>query len=76
MKASERARRFRQQDETERRSPWGLLYEVRVWTLWLAVIAIGSAVTALTTDNTPEAWWVAAGCALGSALCWMFERST
>ena len=74
MKASERARRYRQQDETERRSPWGLLYETRSWTLYLAAMAIGCAVTALTND-IPEAWWFAGGCAVGSALCWMFERS-
>lgn len=73
MKASEHARRFAEQDAREQRAPFAILHEALFWSALLAVGAVANAV--LAASESPELWWPAAGCALGSLLLWLLARA-
>ena len=74
MKASERSRRFREQDATERRMPSYLFAELRGWTIWLALLAGGCTIYALEKGGW-EPWSLAGVLALGALLCWLLSES-
>lgn len=74
MKATERSRRFRNADQSERTMPLALLSELTAWTVWLGLLAAGFVIAALDSGQ-PEYWWVGGGFAVAALLCWIMSRS-
>ncbi|MHC4077773.1 MAG: hypothetical protein ACYST0_04925 [Planctomycetota bacterium] len=74
MRASERSRRYRQDDGHRRTMPAYLFFELHGWTLLLGVFALICAVYAIDNGD-PTAGWIAGCCGLGAALTWMMARS-
>lgn len=74
MKATERAKRFRERDGSERRMPWALALFAQEWTVILGLAAVGSGIAAFAGAGGAF-WGVAALCAVGAALGWLLPRS-
>lgn len=73
MRASERAKRFRERDKTEPDLPWAIRMELADQGVWMAVGAVVAGGLALTTS--PHLWWVAGALALASLLWGLSVKS-
>ena len=74
MTATERAKRFRERDGSERRMPWALTSVAHEGSAILGLAAVGLGVAAFA--GAGGGYWVLAGvCAVGALLGWMFVRS-
>lgn len=74
MTATERAKRFRERDGSERRMPWLVSLFVQEWTVILGLAAVGCGVAAFAGAGGVY-WWAAAACAVGAGLGWLLPRS-
>jgi hypothetical protein len=74
MKATERAKTFRDRDRTDPHTPWPLRFLGYDWMTSLGIGAIGFAIMALVGSGGMF-WLLAALCAVGAVLSWVLVHS-